>query len=87
MLTLTNNVHSICKFKVYHKSKSWWKLIQWDQRTLQVTKQQSCNHIQMITQTKTIQCLKKSEWNWQSSDEKQCKRQDRTRAKEQRYSW
>ena len=41
----------------------------------------------MITQTKTIQCLKKSEWDQQSSDERQCKRRDKTRVKEQRYSW
>ncbi len=37
MLTLTDNVHSIHKLKVYHKSKSWWKLVQWDQKTLQAT--------------------------------------------------
>jgi len=87
MLTLTDNVHSIRKLKVYCKLKSWWKLIRWDQRTLQATEQWSCNHIQTTTQTKTIQCLKKSEWDQQSSDERQCKRRDRTRAKEQRYSW
>ncbi len=45
MLTLTNNVHFIRKLKVYHKLKSWWKLIQWDQRTLQATEQWSCNYI------------------------------------------
>ncbi len=87
MLILTDNVHSICKLKVYCKSKSWWKLIWWDQRTLQATEQQSCSHIQTTTQTKTIQCLKRSEWDQQSSDERQCKRRDRTRTKEQRYSW
>ncbi len=87
MLTLTDNVHFICKLKVYHKLKPWWKLIQWDQRILQATEQWSCSHIQMTTQTKTIQCLKKSEWDWQSSNEKQCKRRDKRRAKEQRYSW
>ncbi len=41
----------------------------------------------MTTQIKTVQYLKKSEWDWQSSDERQCKRWDKSRAKEQRYSW
>ena len=36
----------------------------------------------MITQIKTIQCLKRSEWDQQSNNEKQCKRQDKTRVKE-----
>jgi len=61
MLTLTDNVHSIHKLKVYRKSKSWWKLVQWGQRTLQATEQWLCNHIQTTTQTKTVQCLKRSE--------------------------
>jgi len=70
MLTLTDNVHSICKLKVYCKLKSWWKLVQWDQKTLQATEQWLCNHIQTTTQTKTVQCLKRSEWDRQSSDER-----------------
>ncbi len=45
MLTLTDNVHSIRKFKVYRKSKSWWKLVQWDQRTLQATEQWLCSSV------------------------------------------
>ena len=28
MLILTDNVHFICKLKVYCKLKSWWKLVQ-----------------------------------------------------------
>ncbi len=45
MLILTDNVHFICKLKVYCKLKSWWKLVQWDQRALQVTEQRSCNFV------------------------------------------
>ena len=55
-------------------------MIQWDQRTLQATEQWSWSHIQTTTQTKTVQCLKRSEWDRQSSYERQCQRSSRTRA-------